>query len=298
MKNSDPPLLVADQLTKRYGRQLGVHGVSLRLYPRQIIGLLGPNGSGKTTTLGMLMGVIRPSAGTVRYPSHGSTSPFFSGTLERPGFVPTMPAVSTLRSWARLKGAPRKEVTRVLDLLDLRPVAKTRFSELSLGQQQRLALGVALLGSPSVLLLDEPGIGLDPAGVRDLRAVLCDLAAQGHGLIVSSHQLDELERICSDVIVLQDGEVVLQGSLEELQALATEVEVVGQDVEEMAKVLKTHPEVTGVRLEGGVLLVAGGLDGTEIIRYLGQHEIYPSQVSPRTQRLEEAFFRVTSGEKA
>ncbi|MDH5759838.1 MAG: ABC transporter ATP-binding protein [Gemmatimonadota bacterium] len=288
------PLLEVHQLTKYYGATLGVTDVSFRIEEGQIMGLLGPNGAGKTTTLGMILGVVRPTRGWIEYNCPRLPGVRYSGTLEYPGFMPAATVESTLHAWARLKRVEADEADRLIRRMGLVPHVKKRFSGLSVGLKQRVAVACALIGSPPVLVLDEPGMGLDPAGIQDLRELLSELAHAGHGIIVSSHQLDEIDRICTDIVVVKDGVVVLAGSTEEIRrrgsgGLRVEVE----DPVRATGLLDEIPEVTSIRREGDVLIVTGRIGTRDVVRHLARHDIYVDGIASMAASIEEIFVRAT-----
>ncbi|MEV0434723.1 ABC transporter ATP-binding protein [Nocardia sp. NPDC050413] len=218
-------IVVTTGLTKRYGEHLAVDAVSMRVKTGEIYGFLGPNGAGKTTTLRMLVGLIRPSAGTATV--HGS-APGDPEVLRRvgvliegPGFYPYLSGRDNLRVLARYRGLGDREVTQALARVDLTTRADDRFRTYSLGMKQRLGVGAALLGDPDLLVLDEPTNGLDPAGLAEMRSLIVDLAADGHTVLLSSHQLAEVQEICHRVGVISGGRLLAESTVAELRGTAS-----------------------------------------------------------------------------
>jgi ABC-2 type transport system ATP-binding protein len=207
-------------LTKRFGAVTAVHDLTFDV-PPGVTGFLGPNGAGKTTTLRMLLGLVRPSAGTAtiggrRYADLSHPRRVVGAVLEAGGFHPGRRGREHLLILARLSGVPDARVDAVLDEVGLTADAGRRVGGYSLGMRQRLGLAGALLGDPAVLLLDEPGNGLDPAGMAWLRALLRDLAAQGRTVIVSSHVLAEVAQTVDSLIIVTGGELKFAGPLDAL----------------------------------------------------------------------------------
>jgi ABC-2 type transport system ATP-binding protein len=207
-------------LTKRFGAVTAVHDLTFDV-PPGVTGFLGPNGAGKTTTLRMLLGLVRPSAGTAtiggrRYADLSHPRRVVGAVLEAGGFHPGRRGREHLLILARLSGVPDARVDAVLDEVGLTADAGRRVGGYSLGMRQRLGLAGALLGDPAVLLLDEPGNGLDPAGMAWLRALLRDLAAQGRTVIVSSHVLAEVAQTVDSLIIVTGGELRFAGPLDAL----------------------------------------------------------------------------------
>ncbi|WP_278260532.1 ABC transporter ATP-binding protein [Nocardia sp. AG03] len=218
-------IVVTDGLTKRYGAHLAVDAVDMRVATGEIYGFLGPNGAGKTTTLRMLAGLIRSTSGTAtvagRHPGDPAVLRRVGVLIEGPGFYPYLSGRDNLRVLARYRGHPDAEVDRVLARVGLADRADDRFRAYSLGMKQRLGVGATLLGHPDLLILDEPTNGLDPAGLADMRALIVDLAADGHTVLLSSHQLAEVQEICHRVGVISGGRLLAESTVAELRGTAS-----------------------------------------------------------------------------
>jgi len=214
---SSSPILQLSQLTKRWGRHTAVDNMDLTVERGSIFGLLGPNGSGKTTTLGMLLGVLQPTSGTFHWDLPGKAHEkrrHIGAILEHPCFYPYMTGYQNLELAATIKEASPHRVDDVLQLVGLYERRHDKYRTYSLGMKQRLAIGAALLPDPDVLILDEPTNGLDPAGIVQIRNLIRDIGATGKTIILASHLLDEVQRVCSDFMVLRQGEVLYVGSVQ------------------------------------------------------------------------------------
>src|SRR5215217_7837380 len=223
MSETAAPLVEVTGLTKRYGDILAVDGVDLTVNPGEVYGFLGPNGAGKTTTLRILTGLIAPTSGTVRVlggaPGQAQVLARTGSMIESPAFYPYLSGLDNLRLLAEYGGVPRPRIQQVLRLVDLADRARDRFSTYSLGMKQRLGVAAALLKDPELVILDEPTNGLDPAGMRDMRALLRRLSGEGRTVVLSSHLLGEVEQVCDRVAVISSGRLVVESSVGELLGL-------------------------------------------------------------------------------
>ncbi|WP_420462013.1 ABC transporter ATP-binding protein [Candidatus Palauibacter sp.] len=295
-------------LSKRYAAirgegTLAVDQLSVQVEAGQVYGFLGPNGSGKTTTIGMLLGIITPTGGSFRL--FGGSSPAelhaarqrIGATLEYPNFYPYLSCRDNLRLVARVKGREEMEVQEALDVVGLAARQKTKFKACSLGMKQRLALAATMIGDPELIILDEPANGLDPAGQREIRDIIRELAARGKTIFLSSHLLHEVERTCTYVSIIESGRLIREGSMDELTSART-VAAVGADMDvEALKLAVTEFEgASNTRVvDGRVLaqLAGGGL--SELNRFLSERGIYASHLSLERQSLEDAFMEITGG---
>jgi ABC-2 type transport system ATP-binding protein len=217
----------AVEVTKRYGSLTAVDGISMQVAQGEIYGVLGPNGAGKTTFLRMLFGLIRPDSGTLRVLGRDwavdgpRTLDGVSGFIESPKFYPYLTGRKNLQLLAGLDGgAATGRIDEVLDVVDLRGRDLDKVGGYSFGMRQRLGVAASLLRSPSLLVLDEPANGLDPAGIRDMRALVKRLAGSGLTVLLSSHDMGEVEEICDNVTIMRTGSVVYHGSIAELRKQA------------------------------------------------------------------------------
>jgi ABC-2 type transport system ATP-binding protein len=285
-------------LTKRFGRVLAVDDLSFDVAGGTVTGFLGPNGAGKTTTLRMLLGLVRPTSGTALIdgrPYRELDDPLrhVGAVLEASSFHPGRTARAHLRVQTTAGRVEQSRVAEVLDLVGLTGDADRRVGGFSLGMRQRLALATALLGRPEVLILDEPGNGLDPEGVRWLRELLRGLAGDGHTILVSSHGLAEVSQTVDSVAILDHGRLITQASLADLTAGATQtVRIRSPRAAELAEILAADGawprrvaadrlDVTGAPLERVGTLAA-------------QHGIPVFEASAEPTRLEDVFFQLTA----
>ena len=302
------PILTTHDLGKSFGYVEAVRTVNLEVCPGEAFGLLGPNGAGKTTIIGMILGLIQPSAGTLTLFGeplnvNGSSrhlSRRIGAALETPAFYPYLSGRDNLRVFAQaLGGVPTARIKSLLDFVGLRARARSRFGTYSTGMKQRLSLACALLTDPDLILLDEPTSGLDPAGMREVRELISELVSQGKTIFLASHMLHEVEQVCHRVAVLNRGELLAQGPVDELvrrdKALRLEV----ADLPAAASRLASLPDLGPVTVEDGYLLVEATLDQAErISAHLAQAGIYPRRIEPVGSDLEDFFLDLTGGETA
>lgn len=220
------PILEIENLSKNYGSTQALKGLNLTVEAGSVYGLLGPNGSGKTTTLGIALGVLQPSGGNVRWfggQISSASKRRVGALLETPNFFPYLSARQNLQIAAEVKGADPTTITEALEITGLAARQHDAFRGYSLGMKQRLALASTLLGRPEVLVLDEPTNGLDPQGIAEVRALVLRLAAEGKTIILASHLLDEIEKVCTHMAVLQRGELRAAGPVSDILAVADRV---------------------------------------------------------------------------
>ena len=202
-------LLQLNDLTKKYGSLTAVNKLSLTLTKGKVYGLLGPNGSGKSTTLGIVLNVINPTSGSFEWYEGSLTThqalKKIGAIIERPNFYPYMTALQNLTLICKIKQCSTDNIEDQLKLVNLWKRKNSKFSTFSLGMKQRLAIAAALVNNPDLLILDEPTNGLDPEGIHQIRKLILTIAAQGTTILLASHLLDEVEKVCSDVIVLKNG---------------------------------------------------------------------------------------------
>jgi ABC-type multidrug transport system ATPase subunit len=214
-------LVEAEHLSKRYGSRTAVDAIDLSVRRGEVYGFLGPNGAGKTTTLRMLVGLVRPTSGTVRVldgiPGEPGVLARVGALIEEPAFYPYLSGRDNLRVAARYAGRSTRGLDTVLELVQLRARAADRYGTYSLGMKQRLGVAAALLKDPELLILDEPTNGLDPAGMADMRALIRELRDLGHTVLLSSHLLGEVEQLCDRVGVISRGRLLHEGTVDELR---------------------------------------------------------------------------------
>jgi len=286
------------QLTKQFGRVTAVDELSFEIGSGVLTGFLGPNGAGKTTTLRMLLGLVRPTSGQAtilgrRYAELGDRRHTVGALLEASGFHPGRTVRDHLRVRCAALGLPRSRADAVLEVTGMSTLASRRAGNLSLGERQRLGLAGALLGDPEVLILDEPGNGLDPAGVLWLRGFLRQLAAEGRTVLVSSHMLAEVARTADEVIIVDGGRLISHAPVSQLLAGAQEVVVVRTP---HAAELREALEASGasVQLIAADRLEIGGSTIEQVATLAAARSLPVFEISRQASSLEEAFLRVTS----
>jgi ABC-2 type transport system ATP-binding protein len=289
-------MIKIDHLTKRYATVTAVDGLSFEVVPGRVTGFLGPNGAGKTTTLRMLLGLTAPDSGTatingVRYrdlpdPLHG-----VGAALDNDCFHPSRSAIEHLRIMATAAGIPRARATQVLAMVGLAEAGHRRVGGFSLGMRQRLTLAAALLGDPSVLIMDEPLNGLDPDGIRWMRDLLRQLAGQGRTVLVSSHLLAEAAQTVDDVVVITAGRLAAQGPVAELAAATSTTRIRTPDIGRLIGALDR--EGIGARLTEPDTVEVRGADPDRVARIAAAAGVTVLELSRHTDNLEELFFDLT-----
>lgn len=291
------PVLQISNLTKKYGRLKAVDGLNLSVEKGNVFGLLGPNGSGKTTTLGIVLDIIKTPTGSYLWfgeePSHQSRKRI-GATLETPFFYPYLSAVNNLRIVARIKEKPFERIENVLKIVDLHHRRDDKFRTYSLGMKQRLAIAAALVGDPEVLILDEPTNGLDPLGIAEIRNLVNRIANEGLTIILASHMLDEVQKMCSHVAVLRTGRILFSGSVAEALNENDIIEVSSNNLEFLSLGLKEFDGIIEIRKEGNLLVlkVKNDIEPTDINEFLIEKGIVLSHLSLRKKTLEQQFIEV------
>ncbi len=293
--------LTANHLTKVIGDRTIVDDVSFTLNEGEVFGFLGPNGAGKTTTIRMLVGLIKPTSGSVTICGHDVRHDFEAAMrclgciVETPDLYRFMNGRENLEHFARMLGVENAEIERVAELVALSHRLDQRVGTYSLGMRQRLGIAQALLGRPKLLILDEPANGLDPAGIREIRELLRRLAGDGMSVFVSSHLLAEIELICDRVAIIHHGRIHAEGTVRELISSGREMELRVGDPDRAASLL-TDRGLTFRRDGDCLYLPMEEQDAPPLIAALATSGISLFHVRPRTATLEEMFLETTGGE--
>jgi len=291
-------LVETRDLVKTYGPSVkAVDEVNLTVRRGEVYGFLGPNGAGKTTTLRMLVGLVRPTSGRVtvlgRPPGAPDGLARIGTMIESPAFYPYLSGRDNLRVLARYRLLPRRDVEVVLARVDLTDRADDRYDTYSLGMKQRLGVAAALLGEPELFILDEPTNGLDPAGMRDMRALVCELGENGHTVLLSSHLLAEVQQICGRVGVISGGRLIAESTVDELRGqagLRVVANPLERAVEQVRRVVGTG--VVEVR-DGAIRIQADPARAPRIVRELVAADVQVMEVGRMERTLEEAFLEMT-----
>ena len=301
----DEFVIQTDGLTKRYGSVVAVDGLSMEVRRGRVYGLLGPNGSGKTTTMGMLLGLLRPTAGSFKLfgsaDRHEESLRRVGAIIESPSFYPYLSGRQNLQYFQLISGQmDAAELDDLLDLVGLGGRGDDRFRTYSLGMKQRLGIAYALLGDPDIVFLDEPTNGLDPEGVIEVRDLIRSIGSEDRTVLLSSHLLHEVEQVCDSVTIISKGKLIAQGKVDELVSSSRREQVrlkTGDDAKAQ-EVLSALEWVEGVSAEDGALLVSAPVARSiELSAALAQSEVYIAEMAPVETSLEEYFLEVTGGQK-
>ena len=288
------------RLARRFRTTLAVDGISFRVEPGQIFGFLGPNGSGKTTTIGMLLGIITPTSGSFELFGGGGAKELHAArrrigaTLEWPNFYPYLSGWDNLRIVANVKGQGKREMEEALEIVGLGKRKKQRFKAYSLGMKQRLALAATMLGDPELVILDEPANGLDPEGMREIRQIIHGLSERGKTIFLSSHLLWEVERTCTHVAIIKEGQIVGQASLEEITSDVPVAALRGGDLETLRAVAREYPGARSARIRDDLVVVElEEPDLAALNGFVASRGIYLSHLALQRRTLEEVFMKLT-----
>ena len=290
-------ILEIHNLSKRYPGVQALDKLNLAVEAGSTFGLLGPNGSGKTTTLGIVLDVLKASEGSFSWfgqPLSRNTKRRIGAILETPNFYPYLSAAQNLKIVADIKGVDHAGIDPVLETVGLRARRQSLFKEFSLGMKQRLALGSALLGNPEVLVLDEPTNGLDPEGIAEVRELIRKVAGQGKTIIMASHLLDEVQKVCTHMAVLQKGKLKVSGRVDTILNQHDQVIISTGSLEKAFVYLQQIPQVKQIRKENNelVLSLADGFSSADVNQVLFSQGIVLSQLTVRKKSLESQFLDI------
>ena len=291
-------ILSINKITKRYPGIYAVIDLSLKVDKGNVFGILGPNGSGKTTTLGVILGVINATSGTYSWfgqPDNVNNRKKIGALLETPNFYDGLSGMNNLRIVAKIKNVPEEDIQRVAKMVELDGRMLDKFKTYSLGMKQRLAIASTLLGNPEVIILDEPTNGLDPKGIIDIRELIIKIANQGVTVLLASHALDEVEKVCTHVCILKKGSEVIQGKIDDLIKGENFVEVSSEDLENLKKVISEFHGIEEITQEKDKLLIRMSPDvkTTELNQHLMKNNINISHFASRKKSLEKFYLEST-----
>jgi ABC-2 type transport system ATP-binding protein len=295
-------VLSVKTLSKSYGAVRALNGVSFDVPEGSVFGILGPNGSGKTTLLGIVMDVLRANKGEFLWFGQPGGSPAqrkkIGSLLETPNFYSYLSGTDNLKITQAISGrGTKKEIDEVLKKVNLYDRRRSAFKSYSLGMKQRLAIGAALLGDPKVLVLDEPTNGLDPVGIAEIRKLIVELRERGHTIIMASHLLDEVEKVCTHAAILKKGNVVTSGNVEEIMMDEDLVELSSADIQKLATVLQSLAKEVVIDDKTNTVQIVfpkGTARMDEINRHCFNNGIVLTQLVLRKKRLEARFFELTN----
>ncbi|MEZ4775421.1 MAG: ABC transporter ATP-binding protein [Bacteroidia bacterium] len=283
-------------LTRHFGKIHAVDGISFSVEKGSVYGLLGPNGSGKTTTLGIVLGVIRADSGSYSWFDEKPSPQVLrriGAVLEQPNFFPYLSGNDNLKMVADIKGVPYSRVEEVLALTGLSGRGVDAFGKYSLGMKQRLAIAAAMISQPEVLVLDEPTNGLDPQGIADIRALIASIAQSGTTILLASHLLDEVEKVCSHVGILKNGKLLYSGPVEQMlnQGASEYLELLAEDMKQLFAVIQTYPGVKEIKKIDGKMAVffEGKPDVKSLNQFLIGEGVVITHLALKKRSLESQF---------
>lgn len=292
-------ILSIKNLHKRYGSLQALNDVSFDILKGHVYGILGPNGSGKSTTLGIVLNVVNKTSGHYSWfngkmQTHEALKKV-GAIIERPNFYPYMTAVENLKLVCKIKNISYDKIQEKLELVGLDERKNSKFSSFSLGMKQRLAIASALLNDPEILILDEPTNGLDPQGIHQIRDIIKHIASLGTTILLASHLLDEVEKVCSHVLVLRKGVVLYSGRVDAMTSNEGFFELQADDNQALKRILKVHPAIESIKEEDNKLyaFLKTPMDATELNRFLFDQNITLSYLVKRKNSLEEQFLELT-----
>jgi ABC-2 type transport system ATP-binding protein len=313
------PIITTTRLTKKFGNLVAVNNLHLEVQRGDVFGFLGPNGSGKTTTIRMLLGLLQPTTGTVHIFGRDTAThlaeilPRIGAIIEAPVYYSYLSGLDNLHVIAMNSGlrggtATNRRIAEILEMVDLTSQAKDAVRKYSLGMKQRLAIGMALLTDPELILLDEPTNGLDPMGVHEMRGLISRLAAAGKTVVLSSHILHEVQQVCNRVAILQKGRMVRQGEVRRLLQQGERLLVRMNTPEEAQYALgclqsgreRGAEWITQVSNEHGaeISIDAPVTRASEIVALLAQQQLYLAEIRPQESSLEEVFMELVAPEES
>ena len=292
-------ILTISNLTKKFGLLTAVDNLSFTIEKGNVYGILGPNGSGKSTTLGIVLNVVNKTSGDFHW-FDGNTSTHdalkkVGAIIEHPNFYPYLTAVQNLQLVCKIKEVSEEKIAEKLEIVGLLERKDSKFSAFSLGMKQRLAIASALLNDPEILILDEPTNGLDPQGIHQIREIIRKIASQGTTILLASHLLDEVEKVCSHVVILRKGVSLYSGRVDEMNASHGFLTMQSNNLEILQQALEQNPAFGTIKHEGDYLVtyLNEPMDSSEVNKFLFEKGIVLSHLVKRKESLEEQFLELT-----
>jgi len=293
-------ILEAKNLTKQYGSLKALTNFNLKIEPGSIYGLLGPNGSGKTTCLSILLDVIKADNGRYEWfgtgPSHNTRRRRIGALIETPNFYPYLSGLQNLEVVATIKNRHEKNTLTALQATGLMNRRNSKFSTYSLGMKQRLAIASALINKPEVLVLDEPTNGLDPQGIAEIRELILEIAKEGKTILLASHLLDEVEKVCTHVAIMKSGELLASGKVADVLGQGNQVEIAAENLETLAAIAKELSGLTSLEKKQETLLLKFNepMNTAALNKYFFEKGITLTQLNMRRKTLESQYLELTS----
>ncbi|PCJ98373.1 MAG: ABC transporter ATP-binding protein [Flavobacteriaceae bacterium] len=295
-------ILTVNNLTKKYGYITAVKDLSFTIEKGNVYGILGPNGSGKSTTLGIVLNVVNETKGNFSWFNGTSTThdalKKVGAIIERPNFYPYMTAIQNLKLVCKIKGVSEDKIEGKLKLVGLLDRKNSKFKTYSLGMKQRLAIASALLNDPEILILDEPTNGLDPQGIHQIREIIKKIASKGTTILLASHLLDEVEKVCSHVVILRKGEKLYSGKVDDLLASHGFFELKTEDMVELENYLEKNASFGKITINNGMITVIlkEEMNAAVFNQELFKKGIILSHMVKRKESLEEQFLTLTNNQ--
>ena len=294
-------ILSLKNLNKNFGRIHAVNDLSFEIKKGNVYGILGPNGSGKSTTLGVILNVVNKTSGSFSW-FNGSITVHdalkkVGAIIERPNFYPYMTAEQNLKLICKIKGVSEDSIEQKLKTVNLYRRKDSKFKTFSLGMKQRLAIASALLNNPEILILDEPTNGLDPQGIHEIRQIIKEIASKGTTILLASHLLDEVEKVCTHVVVLQEGKKLYSGRVDEMTASHGLFELkVDEKKEKLLELLASHESINKVKEDHDIIIatLSQTVTASEINSYLSKNGVILSHLVKRKPSLEQQFLTLTN----
>ena len=294
-------ILSLKNLDKKFGRVHAVNNLSFDIQKGNVYGILGPNGSGKSTTLGIILNVVNKTSGEFSW-FDGNLSTHqalkkVGAIIERPNFYPYMTAIQNLSLICKIKEISTEKIEEKLKIVNLFERRNSKFKTYSLGMKQRLAIASALLNNPEILILDEPTNGLDPQGIHEIREIIQKIAKNGTTILLASHLLDEVEKVCSHVVVIRDGVKLYSGRVDKMSASHGLFELnTNEPKNKLISILNNNSNIGSVKEEGDYIIayLTEEMEASEINNYLFKNGITVSHLVKRKPSLEEQFLDLTN----
>ncbi|MDC1355388.1 ABC transporter ATP-binding protein [Flavobacteriaceae bacterium] len=292
-------VLKISNLTKKYGLLTAVNNLSFDIEQGSIYGILGPNGSGKSTTLGIVLSVVNKTSGNFSWfggelTTHQALKKV-GAIIERPNFYPYMTAYQNLKLVCKIKAIPYDTIEKTLEIVGLSERIHSKFSTFSLGMKQRLAIASALLNDPEILILDEPTNGLDPQGIHQIRELIKEISKNGTTILLASHLLDEVEKVCTHVVVLRKGVNLYSGRVDELISSHGFFELKTHQKDQLISLIESHPNFSHTKIENDLItaFLEQPMEAEAFNRLLFKNGIVLSHLVKRKESLEEQFLQLT-----
>lgn len=290
-------VLETKALSKHYGSIKALNQLNLIIEEGQIFGILGPNGSGKTTTLGLILDILKPTAGTFEWFEGKYANPRLriGAILETPNFLPYLNAEDNLKIVAKIKNASNEDFDKYLQIVNLFQRKKSKFSTYSLGMKQRLAIAATMIGEPDVLIFDEPTNGLDPEGIAEVRNILTNIASMGKTVIMASHILAEVEKICSHVGIIKNGNLLATGNVGSIISEEQIIDIQSAEPDKLRSFLSTQSYNLKLIEKPNFFEMHSPKDfnASELSKSCAENGIYLNHLVIRKQNLEEEFLAIT-----